>query len=318
MAEKQILTSSINQTFALYKFGASSLSGVVTRPDISNSACEDYEIVNPKRARLALEVFSTSALKAWKKEVAAFANTLRSIGLPWGEAVEKGQRSKGFIAIPNTRITFVEDKFSSLEDYTTRQIEEIVSSVATAKEEDKLALGKAYRDTDYPDEATIRASFRVSLDRAVIPNASEDVRCGLDAEQTKRFSEAVKEQEKDRTEHLIRSGFERLAAYADHVVDRSKKYNGGKEGSWNGELVDDLVEFAKTLGCMNIHGDAKIDELQHSIIKKFSGIKSSDLRQLDNGGKVLRNRVAKDAKEVAKGANEVLAALGDFGKRNSA
>lgn len=313
-----IYVNSMKESFHLFRFSKSALSGKTNRPDLAVILAKKLEIKNPKDVNTNLDTYTTPVMLEWKQLTAGFGSWLTNSPdhLEWGPPKQEGRkRNEKWAAIHNSKFDEVLNKYDALELAANRiaghgyAVSPLWESIVEKREWARAGgTGLAFDEADFPDEATVRASFVIDLHNREMPTAVEDVRCGLNEDQSKRLAAGIAKRERGNVSAMIEGVFTDLLTELDRVEKGAAKGKG-----FHGELTAKVLEVASSkLPLINLFDDERVAKLQASISEKFSKITSEEVRDEKLSTKA-RNSIVKDARTVKEEAAAIIDGLGGFG-----
>ena len=310
--------NSMKESFHLFRFSKSALSGRTNRPDLAAIIAESVGASDAGDFGANHKTYETDVMLEWKRLAGVFGSWLTNSPdhLEWGPPKqEKRKRTEKWAAVHNSKFEEVLNKYDALELAANRiaghgyAVSPLWDSIVEKRERARAGgSGTAFIESDFPAEEVVRASFVIDLFNREMPTAVEDVRCGLNEDQSKRLAAGIAKRERGNVSAMIEGVFTDLLTELDRVEKGAAKGKG-----FHGELTAKVLEVASSkLSLINLFDDDRVAKLQASISEKFSKITSEEVRDEKLSNKA-RNSIVKDAREVKKEAAAIIDGLGGFG-----
>ena len=145
--------------------------------------------------------------------------------------------------------------------------------------------GDSFDNSEYPDAATMRASFTVGVSFLPLPQSSH-----FTATLRSIYGDAIDEQLRDR----VKSASDELLARLLEPVQKMAEVLSDPDAIVRETLVGNVLEICQTGASLNATNDAQLNELMTAMQDQLSQVDKKGLKQ----DKVLRASVAEKAKGI--------------------
>ena len=160
---------------------------------------------------------------------------------------------------------------------------------------DKAYLGNMFDPSDYPDAATMRAKWSVSVMYAPVPD-SRDFRIDMDECDKKALDDAIAEVERGSTTYLL----EQLLAPVSAMVEKLNVPIGQEGSIFRDTLVSNIHSICERAKKLNINHDNRVDEIVSEMEHAMKHVDASSLRE----SQVVRATTAKQMEKIQEKLNQ--------------
>jgi hypothetical protein len=233
-----------------------------------------------------------------KKTRAAFTAARTShyaLTLPW-VSNPSAERMTGPRLLPNTLFEKYLTEMSELRKRANQELDTLIAEYPEAKRQAIANLGGMADPNDYPDEAGIRAAFRLSFDFVPIPAGASFA--GLPDRYVRSLSQQLERKQAQAAQVAQQAMWEQVRERVEHVVDRLRD----PDTRFKSSTVEACRELVTLLPGWNVTGDGRVSEIVHDIDTMLHGVDAEVLRK--NTG---------TRKEVANMANAITDKLSQWG-----
>lgn len=269
----------------------------ITRRDkrVKEAACAAYgsdaDMVNGTKKLIAEE-----RIKAVYTAEAKAREAHRAMTVPWGDK----DRAISVDQVPKCKSTL--DKCLDIYDAA---VKDFVTYYVDYIAEGQGKLNGLADARDYPPANEIAAHFTFSYGFEPLPvgrddwrvKASDDVLAYLVAETEKAATE--------RAANALREPAERIREAVARMVESLSGYTGGRKGSFNDSMVDDIRELVDMLPALNLAGDARLAAIGDELKSKLCTLDAEAYRGRDNT--LIREVAIEDAQSILAGVDAFLA-----------
>lgn len=179
----------------------------------------------------------------------------------------------GLWLVKTDAVNAVDAKLREGVDERKRLTEALLTVYPEQKEKAKTALGKMFRESDYPTASELRNAFGIDwnwISLGVAETLPSDVRRQENAKLERMWKSAIGE-----ITVGLRTGFKELI---DHMVSRLTVTPGEKPRVFRDTLVQNFTEFVETFSARNVVNDNELAALVEKARKLVSGVSPDDLR----------------------------------------
>ena len=285
--------SNLSESHLLYKLKKGCPTGSVKRKDLEADLAISKGIYDSSRVRANLDTYNLPELKAVRNVHHGIGLHIKAESLVWGG---------GWWLIPNKKIGDIQTFVANEKMKAQSMYEEFIQAIAGHIERDRIALGSAFREGDYPSVEKLRRAWYINEFVAPVPDPELDIRAGWPAETKRIFVESTLKQQ----EHSIAVASvdlaDRMLKVVTHVHERLSGYNGTASGSYRNNLNDAIKDIASKLDDFNITDSPDLKLIKEKMIR-IASVDPEDTRQDD-----------KLREETAKRAEDVISRIGKFGQ----
>lgn len=168
-------------------------------------------------------------------------------------------------------------------------LNEFVAHLDEHKAEARRALGRLYRERDYPCAEEIKRRCGIEVSIEPVPMAG-DFRVNLQGEEVERIRAEIEASTSKRFAEAMDDLYERLARVVGHFAEKLKD----KDAIFRDSLVGNVAELVELLPKLNLTGNGKLEELRSEVKAKLCGYEPETLRE----DKRVRAQAAKEADAI--------------------
>ena len=194
-------------------------------------------------------------------------------------------------------------------DHYTATIDELAEQLVTERnvfiadygdniDQARIGLGGLFRIDDYPSQDSLRHRFAIRYRIVPVPDAEHfiaDLAAG-DADRVKRDIEHLVQ---ERLEDAITDLYKRLGEAVDHVVQRLDVDAEGKPLIFRNSLIGNIRDLVDIVPRLNIFGDERLAHLCQQVKDRIASVDPDELRPSASFNPVTRQRVRRDAEDLA-------------------
>ena len=253
---------------------------VAAAHDASSSAGRYNKLLLPKSAFAALTAVVSEARKTH------YAQTL-----PWDD---KGAR---LLTVANyDRYT---ELLAAIRERMVRQRTRFIEDYDTNVHEARLNLGKLFRIEDYPSKDALIGKFSIRYRITPVPDADHFM-ARLASDDTDRVKRDIEAHNAERLSQAITDLYRRLAEAVDRVSDRLRDDEEGKPLVFRDSMIENIRELVDIVPRLNIFDDHGLAALCEQVKRKIASADPAVLRPSPGFDPVLRQRVKRDADDLAR------------------
>lgn len=220
--------------------------------------------------------------------------------LPWADT--------GYRLLPAANFAEFTAEANKLREAALKEVDAFLKTYPTLRERARKALGKAFRETDYPTAAALRTRWAAEMHFMPIPNTA-DIRIDVPKKELDRISADINGEVKEALKRATTDMFERLYSVVLSMRDRLKDYKvvtdeDGEEkveNAFRDSVVTNLQDICALLPKLNVMEDPHLTALVAEVSKTLANQEPEVLRDNDD----------QRAKTIAK-ANAVLDKMADY------
>jgi hypothetical protein len=287
----------LSQSHTLYRVEMKKPAGWVKRDDLRDEQISAHGITDKKKLTTRMDAFNNRALKDLSNVHATLRKSLRLLMLPWDE--------RGFWIVSNHRIPQVEKLVSDSQFEAEEKLEVFLNGLEAHKEGERLIMGSAFREQDYPSVEKLRAKHKIEVDIAIVPDPEDDARAGWTTQMRERYKAQLQKQEKEKVSRATADVAARIQDHVSKVLERVAGYTGKKDGSFKDSLIQNVRDMASMIPEFNITNDPEIEAVYQKIVRDICVLDPKHLRE----SKELRD-------DTAASAQDILDRVGNFGRKS--
>lgn len=229
---------------------------------------------------------SNDRLKKIKKIAGLARNKNYEMTFPW---TEPGRR-----LLPTKLYSEHTSEMTKLQNEFEHELEEFFREYSVAQDEARAELGNLWKESDYPDEATLRRKFSFEISYEPIPTA-DNFTVMLGNADYQNIQKQLEDKAKRAATESRKILYERLQKLVNHMAEKLED----PEAKFKNSLTENIKDLTALTADLNITRDDDLDELA----AELAPLGDEDPQQLrDNPLK--RDEVAKTAREKAEKINE--------------
>jgi hypothetical protein len=235
-------------------------------------------------------------LEAITKIVTKARDLHYSLTQPW---TDKGPR-----ILANVLYSKFADEFRPLKREFEVEADRFAAFFPSFIADRREALGKMFKESDYPSVETIRSKFHLDYQVLQFPDVA-DFRSDLDDDTVEEIRSQITTTTANVTDAVMHDTAERIVKYVGHMAKKLAEYkpSGGKddpaEGTFRDSLVDNVRELADVLPAFNMTNDPRLSDIIERIKSDLCVEDADDLRKNDGA----RAHVQKSADEIVAAVN---------------
>ena len=194
-------------------------------------------------------------------------------------------------------------------DHYTDTIDEFVEQLVTERNafildydanigQARIGLGGLFRTEDYPSKDSLRHRFAIQYRIVPVPNPDHflaDLAAG-DADRVKLDIEHLVQ---ERLQDAITDLYKRLGEAVDHVVKRLDVDAEGKPLVFRNSLIGNIRDLVDIVPRLNIFGDERLAQLCQQVKDRIASVDPDELRPSTSYNPATRQRVKRDAEDLA-------------------
>ena len=209
-------------------------------------------------------LISTQGMAKVNVAISIIKHYHESITLPWGRGQriimssvwpEYSKKMRGYIIELDNAVLELESKFPDL------------------KIDAEDFLGQLYKESDYPDQSSIKSRYDVSITPTPIPTEG-DWRITLSEENMEELKEETRKQEEKKIENAMAEAWMKIYKPIKHMAEVLSK---DKPKIFE-TLITNITDLVKILPDLNFAEDPKLEEMKKEIEDKLCDITTDQLR----------------------------------------
>jgi len=263
-----------------------------TRKDLSDGTAQQHQ-ADPKKFKTTIDAMGSEEVKELKNIQVRARNEFNDLSLAWDV----------YRIAKNLKTDELEKIASDCKIDCEQQVEKVCDKLPAWIEEQRIALGSAFREEDYPTADEIRSKVYVEYDIKLVPDPEHDPRAGITAAQRERFRSLVATQEKEKFAHSLESLGSIMTETIGGFKEAMDGYTGQKKGSFRDVTVTKVDALLKKVKDLNIGNDPLVESVRQQILKDLAHMNPETLR--------VDEKIRKDA---SKKADDILDRIGHFGQ----
>jgi hypothetical protein len=172
-------------------------------------------------------------------------------------------------------------------------------------EERKKALGRLFRQDDYPAANDIRSKFKLETKSFPVPDADDFRSDVLDADTIEDIKRELTETSESVLDGAMADTAASITRVIGHMADKLKDYKLGKKKDrsfFNDSLVGNVRQLADLLPAFNLTNDPALDAITKRIKQELCVEEATTLRKDDD----VRESVRKSADDILKDVSALL------------
>ena len=268
--------------------------GRVSRKDV-NAELAEQKKSDQDRSSVSVDVYA-GYLRECRNHQNATANWLKKQGLPW---------SFGQVLVPNNKVADVVAYLDDAKLHNEMLYQSFLDNFPARMEEDKKTgrLGDLYEQDDYQSVERLRSKWKFEVMRDTVPDPEKDPRAGWANAEMESMKKAMKEQEDAHVKEATIELLKRLVAPIKNIVDKTARYDGGRDGRFNtNSFINNVRDVVETIPSLNLRDDPELDQIRRQVIAEICQLDPQDLRDDPD----LR-------KKANESATDILDRVGNFG-----
>lgn len=268
--------------------------GTTKRGDLEQELANMKGMADSDLLSTRLVTYNNDKLKSVRKVHTELKKYVKSKTVAWDD--------RNFRLIKNSDLSEVEDRVQDAILKAEPLFSEFLADYPDHIERQKLLMGSAFSESDFPTVDALRSSHEIKINYQVVPDPDIDARAGMTADQAVRFKQSIERQNIEKLRHATNDVAERVRAAVEHFKDRMDNYDGTKKGSFNNTVVSNMRDIAKLLQSFNIGNDPQIDQVINTLVRDICTADPDELRKNDES----RSKASEQAQDI-------LSRIGSFG-----
>ena len=162
----------------------------------------------------------------------------------------------------------------------------------------RIGLGGLFRIEDYPSQQSLRHRFAIRYRIVPVPDAEHFI-ADLAAGDANRVKRDIENLVQERLEDAITDLYKRLGEAVDHVVQRLDVDAEGKPLVFRNSLIGNIRDLVDIVPRLNIFGDERLAQLCQQVKDRIASVDPDELRPSSSFKPATRQRVKRDAEDLA-------------------
>ena len=268
--------------------------GRVTKKDV-NTELAELKKSDKRRSSFTVDVFS-GYLKETRNHQSKVVKWLDEQGLPWGLKQ---------VLIINNKIPDVMAKLDDEKTENEKLYEKFLVSLPENMMRDKAAyeLGDLFSESDYKTYDLLKSKWKFQKHRGLVPDPDCDPRAGWSVSEAEEMKKTLKSQEDHLYKEATRELLKRASEPLKNVVNKCKRYDGGKDGRFNTKsFINNVRDVVNSMVDGNLRDDPEIENIRKQMLSTICPLDPKSLRESES----MRTKAAQDAEDI-------LLRIGSFG-----
>ena len=186
----------------------------------------------------------------------------------------------GFRMIPNSSVAEAEEYLMVRLDKREELIGKMLDAYPDLKAKDKIDLGDAFKEHDYPSVAQVREEYSMRWRFLTFTTPGN----------LKQLNRALWERERERSAKMWADNAKLADAFlhgtmskiVNHMIDKITGKGDGKKWVFYSSTIDNVNQFLKTFDPRNINNNGELSELAKRLKDAMEGVDVDDIKKRKN------------------------------------